>query len=98
MRNSQLLCSQLFFFSPVLGDGKRSACSLALVAPSNPFTPMSMNHHDYSTCKRLLQKDLPSQNHCSETGEVFRGHWLGIVDSFRTPGCVDTETAGILAL
>jgi len=56
MRNSQLLCSQLFFFSPVLGDGKRSACSLALVAPSNPFTPMSMNHHDYSACKRLLQK------------------------------------------
>ena len=50
MRNSQLLCSQLFFFSPVLGDGKRSACSLALVTPSNPFTPMSMNHHDYSAC------------------------------------------------
>ena len=56
MRNSQLLCSQLFFFSPVLGDGKRSACSLALVAPSNPFTPMSMNHHNYSACKGLLQR------------------------------------------
>lgn len=55
MRNSQLLCSQLFFFSPVLGDGKRSACSLALVAPSNPFTPMSMNHHDYSACSQPLQ-------------------------------------------
>lgn len=48
MRNPQLL-----FFSPVLGDGKRSACSLALVSPSKPFTPMSMNHPYYTTSAPL---------------------------------------------
>jgi hypothetical protein len=29
---------------------------------------------------------------------VQTGEWLGVVDSFRTPGCVDIETAGIFAL
>ena len=42
MRNSQLL-----FVSPVLGDSESSACSLALVTPSNPYTPMSKNHCHY---------------------------------------------------
>lgn len=73
MRNSQLLCSQLFFFSPVLGDGKRSACSLALVAPSNPFTPMSMNRHDYSACKRLLQKTFRHRTNVQKLGKVSVG-------------------------
>lgn len=49
MRNSQLLCSQLLFVSSVLGDSESSACSLTLVTPSNPYTPMSKNHHHYST-------------------------------------------------
>ena len=51
MRNSQLLCSQLLFVSPVLGDSKSSACSLTLVTPSNPYTPMSKNRHYYSPWK-----------------------------------------------
>ena len=43
MRNPQLL-----FFSPVLGDGERSACSLALLSPSKPFTPISMIRSYYT--------------------------------------------------
>ena len=48
MRNSQLLCSQLLFVSSVLGDSESSACSLTLVTPSNPYTPMSKNHRYYT--------------------------------------------------
>lgn len=48
MRNSQLLCSQLLFVSSVLGDSESSACSLTLVTPSNPYTPMSMNRYNYN--------------------------------------------------
>ena len=54
MRNPQLL-----FGSPVLGDSERSACSLALVAPSRPFTPMSMNRADYTESAGDWQSDFP---------------------------------------
>ena len=73
MRNSQLLCSQLLFVSPVLGDSESSACSLTLVTPSNPYTPMSKNYQDYSACIQPLQEPFP-QSRCLETGEVCRGH------------------------